>query len=93
MGVDCIVPSHPVRGSWQSPRRALLGPWTVANTGIILIPNTQSKYKYCRNWSNWLHANTLELPLLAKVGGKSVFAGAEGQFFCCFLLLNLKSEF
>ena len=32
-GVDCIVPSRPVRGSWQSLRRALPGPWTVANTG------------------------------------------------------------
>ena len=27
------MPSRPVPGSWQSPRRALRGPRTVANTG------------------------------------------------------------
>jgi hypothetical protein len=31
-GVDRILPSRPVQGSWQSPRRALRGPRTVANT-------------------------------------------------------------
>ena len=30
--MDCILPSRPVQGSWQSPRRALRGPRTVANT-------------------------------------------------------------
>jgi len=29
---DYLVPSRLVRGSWQSPRRALPGPWTVENT-------------------------------------------------------------
>jgi len=32
-GVDRILPSRPVQGSWQSPRRALRGPRTVENTG------------------------------------------------------------
>ncbi|PUU79271.1 hypothetical protein B9Z19DRAFT_1125446 [Tuber borchii] len=32
-GVDRNLPSRPVRGSWQSPRRALRGPQTVENTG------------------------------------------------------------
>jgi len=31
-GVDRILPSRPVQGSWQSPRRALRGPRTVENT-------------------------------------------------------------
>jgi len=31
-GVDRILPSRPVQCSWQSPRRALRGPWTVENT-------------------------------------------------------------
>ena len=34
---DCIVTSLLVRGSWQFPRRALPGPWTVANTGKQFI--------------------------------------------------------
>jgi len=33
-GVDRILPSRPVQGSWQSPRRALRGPRTVANTAF-----------------------------------------------------------
>jgi len=31
-GVDRILPSRPVQGSWQSPRRALRGPRTDENT-------------------------------------------------------------
>jgi len=31
-GVDRILPSRPVQGSWKSPRGALRGPRTVANT-------------------------------------------------------------
>jgi len=36
-GVDRILPSRPVQGSWQSPRGALRGPRTVANTGDAMI--------------------------------------------------------
>jgi len=32
-GVDRILPSRPVQGSWQSPRGAPQGPRTVENTG------------------------------------------------------------
>jgi len=32
-----IVPSRLTLGCWQSSRRALLGPWTVENTEIVLI--------------------------------------------------------
>jgi len=32
-GVDRILPSRPVQGSWQLLRRALRGPLTVENTG------------------------------------------------------------
>ena len=31
-GADRVLPSRPVRGSWQSPRRAPRGPRTVENT-------------------------------------------------------------
>jgi len=31
-GLHFAVPSRPVPGSWQSPRRALRGPRTAANT-------------------------------------------------------------
>ena len=34
-GVDRILPSRPVQGSWQSPRRALRGPRTVENTALV----------------------------------------------------------
>ena len=33
-GVDCILPSPPVQGSWKSPRRALRGPRTVEDTDL-----------------------------------------------------------
>ena len=34
-GVDRVLPSRPVQGSWQSPRRALRGPRTVENTACV----------------------------------------------------------
>ena len=36
-GVDRILPSRPVRGSWRSPRRALRGPRILENTGFFFF--------------------------------------------------------
>ena len=42
-GVDRILPSRPVQGAWQSPRRALRGPRTVENTDFMKVPTLDSR--------------------------------------------------
>ena len=73
--MDCIVPSCPVRGSWQSPRRALPGPWTVENTaqdGRTPLRTLQKSGVRPYSVSTWLGLRSSRL--------KSIFTAPSRHF-------------